>query len=88
MSYGITLRSLVEQALWKRKRGSCLMFTSKREEKGNSDPGHTMSKLQKAGSEDGMFSRQSTEHSIKKEGLLGGGGDRRKDWETGCGWKN
>ena len=70
VSYEITLRSLVEQASWKRKRGSCSMCTSRRQVTGNSDPEHTMSKIQKEGSEDGMFSRQSIEHSIKKEGLV------------------
>lgn len=40
-----------------------------------------MGRIQKAGSEDGMFTRQSTEPPTKKEGLMWDN-NRMKGWEN------
>lgn len=56
------------------------MFISKGEEARNSDCEHTMSRIQKAGGEDGMFSRQFIEYSIQNDGLMWEI-NRMKDWK-------
>lgn len=54
------------------------MFLSKGEVEGIQPP----RRIQNAGGEDAMFSRQSTEHSIHKEGLMWEV-NKMKDWENG-----